>query len=132
MSVHRVVSVEREVTNLPLARAFFREFGLAEGEPGRFSTQLGQELLVPTAADGRSPSHDHQPSRGRAVAGRHYFTGTPSGIGASQTPPRFLQPGDHVADSIEGIGSLDRRIVGPICDGPRPARQTIATASMQM
>jgi 2,4-diketo-3-deoxy-L-fuconate hydrolase len=34
------------------------------------------------------------------------FTGTPSGIGFSQTPPRALKSGDVVLSSIEGIGTL--------------------------
>lgn len=31
-------------------------------------------------------------------------TGTPSGVGAGRTPPRFLQPGDALRLSIEGFG----------------------------
>jgi 2,4-diketo-3-deoxy-L-fuconate hydrolase len=34
------------------------------------------------------------------------FTGTPAGIGATRKPPRFLQPGDVVESTIEGIGTL--------------------------
>ena len=33
-------------------------------------------------------------------------TGTPSGVGMGFDPPRFLQPGDVVECSIEGIGTL--------------------------
>ena len=32
-------------------------------------------------------------------------TGTPGGVGAARTPPRFLGPGDVVRTTIEGIGS---------------------------
>jgi 2,4-didehydro-3-deoxy-L-rhamnonate hydrolase len=39
------------------------------------------------------------------------FTGTPSGIGASRTPPRFLRPGDELDSHIEGIGSLRQVVV---------------------
>lgn len=39
------------------------------------------------------------------------FTGTPSGIGASRKPPRFLQPGDVVRSEIEGLGTLSNRCV---------------------
>jgi 2-keto-4-pentenoate hydratase/2-oxohepta-3-ene-1,7-dioic acid hydratase in catechol pathway len=39
------------------------------------------------------------------------FTGTPSGIGASRKPPRFLQPGDVVRSEIEGLGHLVNRCV---------------------
>ncbi len=34
------------------------------------------------------------------------FTGTPSGVGAARTPPRFLAPGDVLVSTIEGIGSI--------------------------
>lgn len=39
------------------------------------------------------------------------FTGTPSGIGATRKPPRFLQPGDVVRSEIEGLGHLRNRCV---------------------
>jgi len=33
-------------------------------------------------------------------------TGSPAGVGAAQVPPRYLQPGDVVEASVEGIGTL--------------------------
>lgn len=39
-------------------------------------------------------------------------TGTPSGIGAARTPPRFLQPGDAVVISIDGVTELANPVVG--------------------
>ncbi|MCG7331755.1 fumarylacetoacetate hydrolase family protein [Salinicoccus roseus] len=33
-------------------------------------------------------------------------TGTPAGVGAGMNPPKFLQPGDEVRISINGIGTL--------------------------
>ncbi len=39
------------------------------------------------------------------------FTGTPAGIGAVRTPPRYLQPGDVLTSQIEGIGTLRNRCV---------------------
>jgi 2,4-diketo-3-deoxy-L-fuconate hydrolase len=39
------------------------------------------------------------------------FTGTPSGIGATRKPPRFLRPGSVVESWIEGIGSIRNRCV---------------------
>lgn len=33
-------------------------------------------------------------------------TGTPSGVGAARTPPRWLAPGDRVEVSVSGIGTL--------------------------
>jgi acylpyruvate hydrolase len=39
-------------------------------------------------------------------------TGTPSGIGAARTPPRFLRPGDTVVISIDGVTELTNPVVG--------------------
>jgi 2,4-diketo-3-deoxy-L-fuconate hydrolase len=40
------------------------------------------------------------------------FTGTPGGIGNARTPKVFLRPGDELASSIEGIGTIRQRCVG--------------------
>lgn len=34
------------------------------------------------------------------------ITGTPSGVGAGQTPPRFLKVGDVVEVEVEGLGPV--------------------------
>lgn len=39
------------------------------------------------------------------------FTGTPSGVGATRRPPRFLAPGDEVRSEIDGIGELTTTFV---------------------
>jgi 2-keto-4-pentenoate hydratase/2-oxohepta-3-ene-1,7-dioic acid hydratase in catechol pathway len=39
-------------------------------------------------------------------AGDVILTGTPSGVGAGMNPPRFLQNGDVVSVTIDGIGTL--------------------------
>jgi acylpyruvate hydrolase len=39
------------------------------------------------------------------VPGDVIATGTPGGVGAARTPPRFLQPGDHLTTSIAGVGT---------------------------
>ncbi len=39
-------------------------------------------------------------------------TGTPSGIGAARTPPRFLRPGDTVVISIDSVTELTNPVVG--------------------
>jgi 2-keto-4-pentenoate hydratase/2-oxohepta-3-ene-1,7-dioic acid hydratase in catechol pathway len=33
------------------------------------------------------------------------FTGTPGGVGVSRKPPVFLQPGDVLVSTIDGIGT---------------------------
>ncbi len=43
------------------------------------------------------------------VPGDVIATGTPGGVGAARTPPRFLQPGDIVRTTVDGIGSCENR-----------------------
>ncbi|MEA1672822.1 fumarylacetoacetate hydrolase family protein [Nitrospirillum sp. BR 11163] len=38
-------------------------------------------------------------------------TGTPEGVGVGREPPVFLQPGDVVRCEIEGIGTIENRVV---------------------
>lgn len=39
------------------------------------------------------------------------FTGTPSGVGAGRTPPRFLVAGDRMEVEIESLGKLENSVV---------------------
>lgn len=39
------------------------------------------------------------------------FTGTPSGVGAGRTPPRYLAPGDVLRSCVQGIGALQQTFV---------------------
>ena len=39
------------------------------------------------------------------------FTGTPSGVGFTRTPPVYLQPGDELVSVVAGIGELRHRFV---------------------
>ena len=51
-------------------------------------------------------------SRGTTLlAGTVILTGTPAGVGAARTPPRFLRHGDVVEITIEGIGTLRNPVV---------------------
>lgn len=43
------------------------------------------------------------------VPGDVIATGTPGGVGAARTPPRFLGPDDVVRTTVEGIGSCTNR-----------------------
>ncbi len=52
-------------------------------------------------------------SRGTTLLpGTVILTGTPAGVGAARTPPRFLRPGDCVEITIEGLGTLSNPVVG--------------------
>jgi 5-carboxymethyl-2-hydroxymuconate isomerase len=42
-------------------------------------------------------------------------TGTPAGVGAGRTPPRWLRPGDVVEVDVAGVGALRNPVVG---EGP--------------
>ena len=44
-------------------------------------------------------------------------TGTPAGVGARHTPPRWLKAGDRVAIEISGIGVLENPVVAARCVG---------------
>lgn len=44
-------------------------------------------------------------------------TGTPSGIGSTRNPPRFLKPGESLRTEVEGIGELEN-----MCVAEMPAR----------
>ena len=39
-------------------------------------------------------------------AGDIVATGTPAGVGSAQNPPKFLQSGDEIKITVEGIGTL--------------------------
>lgn len=40
-------------------------------------------------------------------------TGTPSGVGVFRKPPIFLNAGDTVSATVEGLGTLTNKVVGP-------------------
>ncbi|MCH2349293.1 MAG: fumarylacetoacetate hydrolase family protein, partial [Candidatus Poseidoniales archaeon] len=42
-------------------------------------------------------------------AGDLVFTGTPSGVGFGRTPPEYLEPGDVLNSTIQGIGTIRNR-----------------------
>ena len=46
------------------------------------------------------------------------FTGTPAGVGAGHTPPKWLKAGDRVRVEIEKVGVLEN----PVIDEPDTAR----------
>jgi 2-keto-4-pentenoate hydratase/2-oxohepta-3-ene-1,7-dioic acid hydratase in catechol pathway len=53
-------------------------------------------------------------SRGTTLLpGTVILTGTPAGVGAARTPPRFLRDGDEVVITIEGVGTLVNPVRGP-------------------
>ncbi|MCP3902505.1 MAG: fumarylacetoacetate hydrolase family protein [Planctomycetes bacterium] len=54
-------------------------------------------------------------SRGTTLlAGTVILTGTPAGVGAARTPPRFLRDGDVVEVMIDGVGRVRNAVVGGV------------------
>ncbi len=45
-------------------------------------------------------------------AGDLIWTGTPEGVGAARTPPRFLRAGDVVETTVGGVGTMRNPVVG--------------------
>ena len=43
-------------------------------------------------------------------------TGTPGGVGFARTPPVWLQPGDLIEVTIEGLGRIANRVVAEARD----------------
>lgn len=42
------------------------------------------------------------------------FTGTPEGVGLGRTPPSYLEDGDTLVTTIEGIGSMRHQMIAPV------------------
>jgi 2-keto-4-pentenoate hydratase/2-oxohepta-3-ene-1,7-dioic acid hydratase in catechol pathway len=49
------------------------------------------------------------------------FTGTPEGVGLGRTPPSYLEAGDTIVTSIEGIGSMRHQMTAPVSVPSLPA-----------
>jgi acylpyruvate hydrolase len=47
----------------------------------------------------------------RLMPGDVIATGTPGGVGFARTPPVFMQPGDVIEITVEGVGTIRNRIV---------------------
>lgn len=49
------------------------------------------------------------------------LTGTPSGVGCFRTPPVWLEPGDVVETTVDGVGTLTNHVVDGTGEVPRPS-----------
>ena len=81
----------------------------------RIRTWLNGELMQDDSTDlmlHPVPTLIAELSRGMTLLpGTILLTGTPKGVGAGRTPPRFLVDGDRVEVSIEGVGSLSNPVI---------------------
>lgn len=80
------------------------------GEPVQKGTTADLVFSVPTLVAELSAVLELSP-------GDVIFTGTPAGVGAARTPPRFLAPGDELRTTIAGLGELRHRLVAATSAG---------------
>ena len=77
-------------------------------------TVNGEEVQKSRTADlifGVDALVHHLSSITPLLPGDLIFTGTPSGVGATRTPPHFLAPGDELVSTIEGIGTIHTHLI---------------------
>jgi 2-keto-4-pentenoate hydratase/2-oxohepta-3-ene-1,7-dioic acid hydratase in catechol pathway len=77
-------------------------------------TVNGEEMQKSRTSDlvfGADALIHHLSSITPLLPGDLIFTGTPSGVGGTRTPPRFLCPGDELVSTIEGIGTIRTHLV---------------------
>lgn len=63
-------------------------------------------MTGPAACSSRSAARSNISTFTTLHPGDIIVTGTPTGAGARFDPPRFLEPGDEIQVSAEGIGTL--------------------------
>jgi 2-keto-4-pentenoate hydratase/2-oxohepta-3-ene-1,7-dioic acid hydratase in catechol pathway len=75
-----------------------------------FECRLGDEVVQYGRTSQMIFSIDDLVARISAVCpllpGDLIFTGTPAGVGNRRTPPRYLQPGETLVSSVDGIGEI--------------------------
>ena len=103
MSLHRLTSVTIGVPNVAETAAYYQAFGLTEVAPGRLATTDGGEQLILVE---RARRELVALGVGVDDPGDLIFTGTPAGVGAGRTPPRFLRPGDVLTSYVQGVGEM--------------------------
>lgn len=77
---------------------------VVNGKPRQDATTEDMIFSIPFLVQTLSEAQTLQP--GDVLA-----TGTPAGVGIGKIPPVFLKPGDEVAVSVSGLGTLTNRIL---------------------
>jgi 2-keto-4-pentenoate hydratase/2-oxohepta-3-ene-1,7-dioic acid hydratase in catechol pathway len=89
--------------------------GIPDPQALRIVTRLNGEVMQDAPTSDMIFSVRHlisELSRGTTLlAGTVLLTGTPPGVGAARTPPRFLQDGDLIDVEIASVGRVRNRIV---------------------
>ncbi len=78
----------------------------------RVDDEVVQEASTADMIFGVAPLVAHLSSICELRPGDLIFTGTPAGVGAGRTPPRYLRPGSTLTSTIDGIGTMTHRCVG--------------------
>ncbi|KAH8723445.1 fumarylacetoacetate hydrolase-like protein [Phaeosphaeriaceae sp. PMI808] len=65
------------------------------------------------------------------IPGDVLATGTPAGVGLGRKPPVYLNPGDTVAVSVTGLGTLTNRIADLNCSNPTARKFETSTRLLQ-
>lgn len=108
-----------------LAKSFagFSPVGPVVATPDEFDdpddVELGCSVDGTSVQEGRTSSMifsvpelvAHLSSVVTLLPGDLIFTGTPAGVGAGRTPPRYLRPGEVLLSHISGIGELRQTFV---------------------
>lgn len=120
------VEIARDCRDVPRERAFEVVAGYRvandvsarwwqkEGSGGQFCRGKSFDTFCPLSDLAPAAAVDELVSglsRGMTLlAGTIILTGTPAGVGAGRTPPRFLDSGDEVEVTIERVGSIRNRV----------------------
>ena len=91
------------------------------GESRQDATTKDLIFSIPTLIATLSAGQTLQP--GDVIA-----TGTPAGVGIGKKPPVFLQPGDEISVTVDGLGTLHNRITSPSAANATVARVSSRSA----
>ena len=80
-----------------------------------FASRIGDEVIQHGRTSQMIFPVDDLAARLSAVCpllpGDLIFTGTPEGVGNRRTPPRFLQPGETLVSTLDGVGEIRQTFV---------------------
>lgn len=102
-------------TFCPMGPAIVTADEVADPHALAISLQIGRETLQNSSTSemifGVPALVEYISSITPLLPGDVVSTGTPSGVGVGRTPRRWLQPGETVTVTIEGLGSLSNPVV---------------------
>ena len=124
MSLHRLTSVTVGVPNLDASRKFYQDFGLAEAEPGHFSSRFGGEQLVLVERPERAVLEIgigcHDAGDIQATASALSRAGVDATVSATQI--RVREPVTGLAIRVEVAAPIRPEVGGPHVENSHGAR----------